>query len=88
MPTNWFSSNHYSFNTNLYMIHTQLKTERLKREITVRKLAELMAIKSKKGNVTWHVIQRIENGQNVNYSSYVRYAAALGLVIETNLKQL
>lgn len=70
------------------MIHVQLKSERLKREITVRKLAELMYIKSKKGNVTWHVIQRIENGQNVNYSSYVRYAAALGLVIETNLKPL
>lgn len=70
----------------LTMLHQQLRAERIKKKITVRELAERMNIRSKKGNLSWYVIQKIEKGMNVNYSSYLRYAAALGLKIETKLK--
>lgn len=68
------------------MIHEQLKAERTSRNISIRKMAELMKLRSKNGTLSWRLITKIEKGCNVNWTSYVRYAAALGLSIETVLK--
>lgn len=68
------------------MLHQQLRAHRLKQGLTIRELADKMNIRSKNGNLSWYVIQKIEKGMNVHYSSYVRYAAALGLRIDTKLK--
>lgn len=69
------------------MLHEQLKQARVSQGVTVRELAKRMNIISKNGELSWYVIHKIEKGMNVNYSSYLRYAAALGLRIETTLKR-
>lgn len=69
------------------LIHTKLKQARISKGVTIRQLAEAMKLKSKSGKTNWYLIQKIESGGNVNYRSYVRYAAALGLTIETILKE-
>lgn len=66
------------------MIHQQLKAERLSRKprISVRKMAKLMGLQSKNGTICHRLVTKIESGGNVNYSSYVRYAAALNIAFD------
>jgi len=66
-------------------IHTQLRQERLKQGLTIRKTAELMGC-AKDGKPYWGLVQKIEKGGNVQFKSLEKMANALGKSILTTLK--
>lgn len=65
-------------------IHEQLKAERKKQGLSIREVAERMDC-FKDGKLHWGIIQKIENGGNVQLISLKRFAKALGKSISTKL---
>lgn len=65
-------------------IHEQLKAERKKQGLSIRQVAEKMDC-FKDGKLHWGIIQKIENGGNVQLVSLERFAHALGKKLSVKL---